>query len=68
MTLNCEIVSTSRDLVGNNITVKANIAEKKPFYTEIIKTIILQIPNGASMPTEEIEANVVAIYELSLEE
>jgi len=63
----CEIISTSRDMVGNNIVVKSNIIETRATYDEVVTTIIVPISNGASLENEEIVANVLAIYELGLE-
>jgi len=63
----CQIISLSRDMVGNNCKVKAEIIKEKEHFLEVVSTIILLVENGASMNDLEIEAYILAVYELSLE-
>ena len=63
----CQIISLSRDMVGNNCNVKAEIIKEKEHFLEVVSTIILLVENGASMSDIEIEAYILAVYELSLE-
>jgi len=62
----CRLLSVSRDMVGNNVTVRAEIYQQMTSFKKVLDTIEVEIPNGVTMTDEELNAQVLAIYELSL--
>ena len=57
-----KILSTSRDMVGDQATVRAEIQEQRPGFTRVKDTIEVEITGGARMSEEEIIARIREIY------
>ena len=61
----CRLVSISRDMVGNNVTVKAEIYQQQSSFKRIEDTIELEIDNGVGLSDEELLAHTLSVYELA---
>ncbi len=57
-----KILSTSRDMVGDVATIRAEIHEQRAGFTRVKDTIEIEITGGARMPEEEIITRIREIY------
>jgi hypothetical protein len=57
-----KILSTSRDLVGDLLSVRAEILEHRPGYARVRDTIEVEIPGGARLSEAEIRTRITALY------
>lgn len=60
--MECNIISRSTDLVGNNTTIKAEILENSNGFKRIKDTIIVDLINAAHLDDVDIKAQLLAIY------
>jgi hypothetical protein len=56
------ILSTSRDMVGDLVTVRAEIQEQATGYWRVKDTIEVDVEGGARMEDEELADKVMEIY------
>jgi len=63
----CQLISTSRDLVGNTLTANGNIFVQETTFKKVADTIEVEIENGASFSEEEIIAYLLSVYELYIQ-
>jgi len=64
--LKCNIVYTSRDLVGNNLLVKAEIFQEGELFNRLLDVIEVTVIDNASMPDEDIQDYVLNLYNSQL--
>jgi len=56
------LVSISRDLVGDLATVRAEIMEDTKGFFRVIDTIEIDIVSGARIPDDELQIKILEIY------
>lgn len=57
-----KILSTSRDMVGDLATIRAEIHEQRAGYTRVQDTIEIEIPGGARMSEAQLMTRIEEIY------
>jgi|GEM_PF-1616650 hypothetical protein len=57
-----KIISTSRDMVGDLATIRAEIHEQRAGFTRVRDTIEVEITGGARMDDAELTARIEEIY------
>ena len=57
-----KILSTSRDMVGDTATIRAEIHEQRAGFTRVRDTIEVEITGGARMDDAELTARIEEIY------
>ena len=57
-----KILSTSRDMVGDLATIRAEIHEQRAGYTRVKDTIEIEIPGGARMSEAQLMTRIEEIY------
>jgi hypothetical protein len=57
-----KILSTSRDMVGDTATIRAEIHEPHAGYTRVKDTIEVEITGGARMNDAELATRIKEIY------
>jgi hypothetical protein len=57
-----KIISTSRDMVGDPATIRAEIHEQRAGFTRVRDTIEVEITGGARMDDAELTARIEEIY------
>ncbi len=60
--MSIKIQSVSRDMVGDQATVRAEIHEQRAGFTRVMDTIEIEITGGARMREEEIITRIREIY------
>ena len=60
--MNIKILSTSRDMVGDVATIRAEIHEQRTGYTRVKDTIEIEIEGGARMDDAQLVARIEEIY------
>jgi len=56
------LVSISRDMVGDVANVRAEIMEDTRGYFRVVDTIEVDIVSGARIPNEELQTKILEIY------
>jgi len=57
-----KIFSTSRDMVGDVATIRAEVHEQRAGFTRVRDTIEIQIEGGARMDDAQLIARIEEIY------
>ena len=57
-----KILSTSRDMVGDTATIRAEIHEQRECFTRVRDTIEVEITGGARMNDAQLIAKIGEIY------
>jgi hypothetical protein len=57
-----KVLSTSRDMVGDMATIRAEIHEQRAGYTRVKDTIEITIEGGARMEEMQLIARIEEIY------
>jgi len=57
-----KILSTSRDMVGDQATIRAEIHERCAGFTRVKDTIEIEITGGARMEDAQLIARIAEIY------
>jgi len=62
----CEILSISHNSIGNKITVQADIWKRMEHFSKKVDSIVLELDGNFQTPRENLEKQVLEIYESSL--
>ena len=60
--MSIKILSTSRDMVGDTATIRAEVHEQRTGFTRVRDTIEIAIEGGARMDDTQLMAKIEEVY------